>query len=142
MNDLTNAVLQLAAVAVTVFGGRALTRLADWLGVKKASETLSQTTERLKQDQVVRDYLLPIVDIAVDAGRQRILNALRKAPDADLAAERAREIDAIASYVLGKADGALQHFGIDAQGLKDMIDVRLPHDLSAMVPATAAISAN
>ena len=120
MNELTNAALQLAAVALTTFGGYALMRLSKWLG--------------LKEDGEVRGYLLDALNLAVDAGRRRLELAIAGAPPSQVEALRAQVIGEAASYVATKVPDALKHLGIDDVGLRDMVRIRL----QALLPTAPA----
>lgn len=123
MNDLTNAALQLAALALTIFGSYALTKLSAWLGVK--------------QDSEVRGYLQDALGIAVSAGQRRLMLAMAGAPPEQVATLHAQVIGEAATYVASKVPGALKHFGISDVGLRDMIEKRLEPLIHAL-PAPAA----
>jgi hypothetical protein len=108
MQDLIEALLQLAAVAVLGLGGFAIRHLADWL--------------KLRADSEVRDYLQTALDRAVEFGlseaRRRVIAG--GLGGVNVAAEIARD------YAQDRVPGALARFAIDTSALDQMIRARLP----------------
>ncbi|WP_338665009.1 hypothetical protein VQH23_07490 [Pararoseomonas sp. SCSIO 73927] len=87
-------------------------------------------TKGLENDQRVRDYVLPVLDIAVKAAFARLgpLGVLATLPPgADLKALGARaevELDAI-SYLDRQVPGGLGHFRLSADDARRMVGKRL-----------------
>lgn len=116
MNDLIQALIGLAGVALLSLGTLAVHRLAGWL--------------KLGADDKVRGYLLETLDRAVDFGeaeaRKRltgpeglVVGDVSKSRVTNLATELARE------YAATRVPDALRRFGINSAGLDQMIRARM-----------------
>jgi hypothetical protein len=115
MNELIDALLQLAAVAVLGLGGMAIRRLSDWL--------------KLRADSEVRGYLTAALDRAVEYG---LAEARRRARDGVTGATN-QAAELATTYVRDRVPAALTRFGIDSVGLDQMVRARLPRPPAGLV---------
>lgn len=113
MNDVLDAVLQVAALGVMTLGAWAIGRLSDWL--------------KLRADSEVRSYLLAALDRAVEYGQAEARRRLGA-----VASEAARDgMPALAlalarGYAQERVPDALRRLGVEEAGLDAMLVARLP----------------
>ncbi|TXH34821.1 MAG: hypothetical protein E6Q98_18240 [Rhodospirillaceae bacterium] len=124
-NEVIMAVLGLAATALATavhVGGRAL---AKYL----------QSKTGIELDNAVRNYLDPAIDKAVAYGQLKVTQAAGDKAEIDIHNET---IAHAVNYLLARVPDALEHFGLDAAAVEQMVEARVGSWLGVAVDPTNA----
>lgn len=120
---LVDVVTTILVGVILALGKRAFT----WLGRRIKSEELVQQGQQLENDAKVREYL----NEALSNGIKKGLAYVRATAAANMVGQppdRSREIatQVAVDYTRNRVQGALDHFGVDDEGLRELVQARLP----------------
>lgn len=128
MNPAVHQVLDIAVqLVVTTVGAMLLATLKrglTWLGAKIESQRLIEEGQRLENDAQVRSYLNDALALAIDFALSRHLGATITTQA--LEDNRHSIISTAAEYAGKRVGGALAHFDIGPDAVREMVEARLP----------------
>jgi len=117
LTTLSTELLNIALVVLLSVGTWGAKRLLQYLGLKEKSA-------QLDIDAKTREYLLAAADNGIEFALRRYRERVAAGEGSADAARNVLEDSA--AYVIQRVPDALAHFGLDAAGVRQIIDARLP----------------